>query len=256
VDKLLYVLRGGKLSHQVEVYDTHLYRFQRSINVPGLGSKVDMTACARHYCAYLTDASNRCIHRVALPHGADVANWRVPDTPSCLSVTDTHSLLVTFDVVRKIREFTTDGQLLREIQLPQDFLTPRHAIQRSSGEFLVCHGRLDRGDPVHRVCSIDADGHVVQSYGGRKGSGRRQINSPTHIAVGRNGFVFVADFNNQRVLLLSPALSLVREVLSREQLKWLPLRLWLDSAGGTLYVGVNEYKNGKHIAGQVVVVSV
>ena len=255
LDNLLYVLRGGTLSHQVEVYDTASYRFQRCITIPGLGNKVDMIACTCNCCAYLSDSSNERIHRVALPDGADVTSWPVYDTPSCLSVTQRTSLLVTFDVVRKIKEYTTDGKLLRQIHLPRDFLTPRHTIHLSSGELVVCHGRIDRGDPVHRVCSIRTDGHIFESYGGPRGSGPHQMNSPTHLAVGRHGFVFVADFNNQRVLLLSPMLTFVREVLSREQLAWMPLRLWLDSDRRILYVGVNEYINDKHTAGRVVVVS-
>ena len=93
-------------------------------------------------------------------------------------------------------------------------------------------------------------GHVVQSYGGPKGSGTEQVSSPTHLAVDRNGSVFVADFNNKRVLLLSPELTFVREILS--QLRWAPLRLWLDPDERRLYVGINKYKDGKHTAGNVV----
>ena len=252
LDNVLYVLRGGKLSPQIEVCDTDLYHFQRCITIPGLGNKVDMIACARNCCAYLSDSSNERIHRVGLPHGADVTSWPVYNKPSCLSVTHGTSLLVTFDVVLKIKEYTTDGKLLREIQLPRDFLTPRHTIQLSSGELVVCHGR--HVHQVHRVCSIRSDGHVVESYGGPRGSGLHQLNTPTHLAVGRHGFVFVADFNNRRVLLLSPMLTFVREVLSREQLAWMPLRLYHNSDRRILYVGVNEYINDKHI-GRVVVVS-
>ena len=61
------------------------------------------------------------------------------------------------------------------------------------------------------------------------------MNVPAHLAVDRNGFDFVADVNNQRVLLLSPALTFVRDVLSLEQLKWCPVRLWLDSDSCLLY---------------------
>ena len=118
----------------------------------------------------------------------------------------------------------------------------------------MCHG--DPGDPVHRVCLIGSDGRVVKSYGGQKGSGTLQMNVPAHLAVDRNGFVFVADVINDRVLLLSPALSFVREVLSREQVRWTPERLWLDSDRRRLYVTVSEVKHGKSTAGRVVVVSV
>ena len=79
---------------------------------------------------------------------------------------------------------------------------------------------------------------------------------PAHLAVDRNGFVFVADLNNYRVLLLSPALTFVREVLSRDQLKRKPLRVWLDSDIRRLYVAVIKWESVAYIPGRVVVVSV
>ena len=103
LDNLLYVLRDVKTSEQIEVYDTDSYRLQRCLTVPGLRSIDDMTVCAHNSCAYISDWSNNCIHRVELPHGADVTNWPVNDVPTCLSVTDTHSVLVTCYEVRKIR---------------------------------------------------------------------------------------------------------------------------------------------------------
>jgi len=190
---------------------------------------------------------------VALINDA-VTNWSVYDTYEGLSVTDTHSVLVTCDKVRKIKEFSTDGKLLRQIQLPEDVVSPWHTIQLSSGEFIVSQGIT--GDPLHRVCLIDSNGHVVKSYGGPKGSGTQQVDVPVHLAVDRNGFVFVADLNNDRVLLLSPALTFVREVLSREQLKWSPLRMWLDYDRYRLYVGVNEWKDNRFSAGKVAVVDI
>ena len=164
LDNLLYVLRAGKTSGQIEVYDMDSYRLQRCLSVPRLKSVDDMTACAYNSCAYISDWSDNCIHRVGLPHGTHVTNWHVNDKPANLSVTDTHSVLVTCYEVRKIQEFSTDGKLLREIQLPQDVLSPMHTVQLSNGQLVVCHGLP--ADPVHRVCLIGSDGHVVKSYGG------------------------------------------------------------------------------------------
>ena len=81
------------------------------------------------------------------------------------------------------------------------------------------------------------------------------MNAPLHIAVDRNEFVFVADINNYRVLLLSPQLTYVRDVVSREQLRWVPIRFDLDADRRRLYVAVNEIKDSKFTAGRVVVVS-
>ena len=248
LENLVYVMRN-KESEQIAVYDADRYRLQRKITVRHLNTGSDMAACPYYRCLYISGIDDQWLHRVAAVDDC-VTNWRVNDgVPEFISVTDTHSVLVTCGEARKIQEFSTDGKLLRQIQLPEDVVLPRHTIQLSSGEFIVCHGDA----PVHRVCLIDSNGHVVKSYGGPKGSGTQQMNVPAHLAVDRNGFVFVADLYNDRVLLLSPALTFVREVLSREQLKCSPRSLWLDSDRRRLYVAVNRLEDDA--SGQVVVVS-
>ena len=115
-------------------------------------------------------------------------------------------------------------------------------------------------DPVdlHRVCLVGSDGQVVKSYGGQWGPGSGELDFPRHMAVDKDGFVFVADSGNQRVLLLSPLLTYVREIVSREQLKWEPVRLFLDCDRRRLYVAENRADNddGDYTAGRVVVISV
>jgi len=152
-----------------------------------------------------------------------------------------------------IKEFITDGQILREVVLPDDVVSPWHSVQLSSGEFIVCHGKS--GDPLHRVCLISSDGHVVKSFGGPKGSSSQEMNVPIRLAVDKNEFVFVADFN-RRVLLLSPSLTFVRQVVSPEQLSGWPLSVHLDVDRQRLHVADNQYKASKFTAGRVVVFSV
>jgi len=252
LDNLIYVLHH-KASQQISVYDVDSYRLQRTINVPCISVMNDMVACSYCHCLYISGGSDKCVHRVALPND-DVTHWPVNDEPARLSVTDTHSVLVTCYAVSKIKEFSTGGKLLREIQLPQDVTSPFHTVQLSNGQFIVCHG--DLGDPVHRVCLIGSDGCVVKSFGGPKGSGSQQMHVPCHLAVDRNGFVFVVDAINDRVLLLSPELTFVRDVVSRDQLRWEPLRMFLDVNRRSLYVADNNWNDDKWTVGRVVIVSV
>ena len=128
LDNLLCVLRHGMSSDQIEVYDKDSYRLQRKLTVHGLSSAVDITACSHNCCAYVSDGGNACVHRVALPAGADVRSWPVNDTPARLSVTGLHSVLVTCNKVSKTKEFSTDGRLLRQLQLPGDVTSPEHAV--------------------------------------------------------------------------------------------------------------------------------
>jgi len=245
----IYLLRR-KERDQVEVYNAITYRLERCLTVPNARYFTDMTSCEHNRCVYI---GGYVVHRLDV-QGA-VTRWAVNDEPWGLSVNAAHNVSVTCPRVRKIKEFSSHGDLLRELTLPDDVTWPLHAIQTRSGQFIVCHGV--GGDPVHRVCMISADGrHIVHSHGGQRGSDTDQYNVPVHLAVDDNEFVFVADSDNHRVTLLSPTLEYVRQVVSRDQLKAPPWSLYLDTRQRLLYVVVREYEEGMWRGGHAAVFSV
>ena len=116
---------------------------------------------------YIGDNIVKCVHRLDV-QGA-VTQWDVNDSPSGLSANAAHNVLVTCFVVRKIKEFSSHGDLLRELT-PRDVIVTWHAIQTRSGQFIVSHGSY--GDPVHRVCMISAEGrHIVSASSRSKSPG-------------------------------------------------------------------------------------
>jgi len=237
----IYLLRE-KERDQVEVYDVTTYRLQRCLTVPYAGSFTDMTSCVHNRCVYIGGYNGDCVHR--LDEQGALTQWDVNDQLWGLSVNTAHNVLVTCPLVRKIKEFSSHGDLLRELTLPDGVIMPLHAIQTRSGQFIVSHGGLD--DPAHRVCVISADGrHIVHLHGGHWGSDTDQYNEPHHLAVDDNESVFVADYCNRRVTLLTPTLKYVREVVSRDQLKGGPRYLYLDTRQRLLYVADNELDKGK-----------
>ena len=248
----VFVLRPKRGRDQVEVYDVVAFRLQRFLTVPNSRGFADMTSCEHYHCVYISDHCVECIHRVEVDEQGAATQWPVNHKPHGLSVTKAHNLLVTCRVVRKIKEFSSHGDLLREMTLPDDVINPWHAIQLTSGQFIVCHGDLD--DAVHRVCLMSPDGReIVHLHGGQPGSDTGQYNVPFHLAVDDTEFVFVADINNRRVTLLSPTLNYIRQVVSRDKLRWEPYCLHLDVQRRRLYVTDNEWKDDELIAGHVVV---
>jgi len=122
-----------------------------------------------------------------------------------------------------------------------------------SGQFIVCHGSRQFGAAIHRVCMISADGSdIVHSHGGQPGSDTDQFDVPLRLAVDSDESLFVVDVNNRRVTLLSPTLDYVRRVVSGDQLKWQPNRVYLDAENHCLYVADSDWKSK---AGRVVVFS-
>ena len=250
----IYVLRWKeRRCDQVEVYNVTSYRLERCLTVPNARGFTDMTSCEHYLCVYIGDPFVKCVHSLNV-HGIST-RFAVYDEPAGLSVNTAHNVLVTCPHVRKIKEFSSICGLLREFSLPLVVVHPLHAIQTRSGQFVVCHG--SRGDQIHRVCMISADGHhIVHSHGGCRGIDSGQYSFPNHLAVDDNESVFVADMENRRVRLLSPTLEYIRQVVSPDQLKWCPVRLYLDAKRRRLYAADCEWKVDKYAGGQVVVVSV
>jgi len=233
VDDELFVLLGQDVN-QVAVFSFSDYNVQRRLSVPGLKAcdLNDMTSCVRYKCLYMSDFDNSCIHRYDLS-SSDIIQWKVPGSPCGLSVTPSCNLLVTCREPRKLVELSADsGQCVREITLQSDIMCPRHYVQLTTGQYVVCHGFCDEG--LHRVCLVGDDGKVTRSYGGQCGSDVGQLNTPRHLAVDKDSqCIFVADRINHRVVLLSPTLEFVRYV--NEKLSW-PSRLYLDQSTRRLFV--------------------
>ena len=276
LDDEIYLLRFKDDRDQVEVCDATTYKLLRYLNVPNLRGLSDMTICGHYRCLYVADGcADDCVHRLGLNGGA-TTQWPINDEPAGLSVNKAHNVLVTCNAARMIKEFSSHGNLLREITIPGDIINPWHAVQLTSGQFIVCHGML--GDEVHRVCKISADGsYIVNSHGGQPGSHPAcQYNVPIRLEVDDKEFVFVVDKGNRRVTLLSPTLDYMRQVVpsdklklgplhcihqdgsrqSRDRRKRGPLRLHLDVRRQRLYVAVDKFKDGKNTSGRVVVFSV
>jgi len=250
LDNEIFLLRP-RGRDQIEVYDVITYRLQRCLTVPNARGFIDITSCEHYHCLYIGDPRVECVHRLDVDGAA--TQWPVNGEPRGLSVNAAHNVIVTCRRVRKIKEFSSHGDLRRELTLPDDVINPRHTIQSRSGQFIVCHGA--GSDQLHRVCMISADGrHIVHSHGGQRGSFIGQYYVPHHLAVDNDECVYVVDF--RRVTLLSPTLSYIREVVSSDQLKWQPLRLYLDVQRRRLYVTDDECKGNKLIAGRAVVFSV
>ena len=237
----IYVLRS-KERNQIEVYDVITYRFQRCLTVQDARVFTDMTSCEHCLCVYIANHFGACVHRLDLDGSA--TQWAVNDKPNGLSVNTAHNVLVTCRDVRKIKEFSSHGEMLRRISFPDDVTHPWHAVQLASSQFIVCHSDLDNA--IHQVSMISADGrHIVHSHGGQRGSDIGQYSKPRHLAVDSREFVFVADSDNRRVTLLSPTLNYVRQILAGGELTGGPGRLCLDVRRRLLHVADNGKRTGR-----------
>ena len=113
------------------------------------------------------------------------------------------NVIVICNVSNRLKEYTTHGQIVREVSLRGGITQPWHALQLNGDQFLVSHGGAS--DEKRRVCAFSVDGSVKRFNDGRSEAAaiRGQMNFPRHPAVDGNGLVFVADVNSEIVLKMN-----------------------------------------------------
>ena len=252
LDNKLYLLRVRD-SDQIEIYDvvcpSPRFTLQRCLSLPRLyrDDWNDMTSSGKHLCLYVSNFSMNRIQRVD-PDDGSVTLWPMPDPPCGLSMTRDDNLLVTFQETRKpgkVLEIDGSGKCIRKVVFEEGVLWMWHAIEvRSSvpaqGQYVICHGYYDQHDHCVSLVGSD-DGRKFRSYGGIPGADANQLYVPYHLAVDPDGFVFVADHHNRRVVVLSAQLDFVSCVASRDnELKSQPRRLCYDVKSRLLYVGQDD----------------
>ena len=228
------VFVGRINSQQVEVYDAVTFTLQRRITVQGLGSDIyGMTACDRNKCLYLSKCINSNVHRVELSGSNAVKTWSVARGPRGLSVNIAHNLVVACRGANKLQEYTTHGSLVREIRLQSGATPPWHAVQLSTGDYVVSQ---DTSPGV--VSVVGADGQVRHSYGQSHTSDVGQMKNPSNLTVTKNDDILVADEDNNRIVSINRSTGCVHELaLSVDGGIQHPFGLCLDESRGRLYVG-------------------
>lgn len=235
----LFVVRH-RSQQQIEEYDADDFTLKRNVPVHGLRKAYGLESCAVHKCLYASNYSNKYVYRVDM-YSADTPStsyWPVGHYPSGLSVNSASNVLVTCSRVNQIEEYSTEGKLIRQINLHQlGAIFPLHCVQLSTEQFIVSH--------QHRVCIVDASGTLQRSYGSSiAGAADGELNYPVGLARIKNGCVLVADRCNNRIVLLDSSLTASR-VLPLQFYGGMnnPWTLHFDESRGRLYVG--EYDGSR-----------
>jgi len=208
---------------------------QRYVNVPSSTSTFrDLAACEFNQCLYVSEESNQMIHKVSPVTNNTVKQWCVNGQPHGVSVNRAHNLLVACQTTHKVQEYTTDGALVREINLQPDITFPAHVVQLRGDEFgITQHGS------VHRYCVVSSDGKIVKSIGDG------QMHTPYGFAVSKDGSkVFVADYGQNRISLLNSKSLSIEQLPAAFSVSFNgPYCIHFDARAGVMYVG--EWGGGR-----------
>lgn len=271
LDNELYVLR--RRTPYIDVYEVSSYKLSRRLPVNNLRNPLDVAACVQMKRVYVVDGldpSGKVFAVETQPAADDAAasgssssssstSWSVGEMAMNVSVTSTATVVVTCGKVAQLREFTHDGQLLRQMALNSELVSAQHAVQLPDPDrFVVCHGWMD--DSLHRVCVVDAqdpDSPPTHVYGGQRGSAsRNSLHDASHLGVdSQQQCIFVVDMGNKRVAAFDFTLQLLADVPVVDK-KRLPSRICLDEQRSLLYVACNEWKDVFWTSGSVNVFNV
>jgi DNA-binding beta-propeller fold protein YncE len=231
----LYV--GRQCQSVIEVYDVTTLSFRRSLSIPGLQCVLDMASCPECDVVYISDQYTNMIN--AINESGDVVfSWSVVRPAWGLSVNSQLNVVVVAIFSEQLQLFTLRGEFLRSLYLHPSITYMWQGIQLDDDRYVVVHGTSNTG--LNRVCIVNGNGGIIQSYGRNEGSGIGQLYQPLRMLL-FGGSLIVADRHNDRVVLfdVSP-LTYVRELISTRDTQSQPYRLAISDDGTRLFVAYEE----------------
>lgn len=227
VDDKIYVLSGSIGS--VLVYQARdPFSFIDEIAIPEITSPWDIAGSSESSCLYISDKDTSCVWKVSLTEvekdgwfGSEryehlVSRWLCGiSEPHTLSISnDGTMLLLLVGNPPRLETYDHDSTLIRSLELPLDVEDPRHALESSTGTYVISYGWS--GTKTQGLVELASDGRVLRTN--EPLNEWQQLKNPHHLAIDAENRVYVADFYNNRVLLLDSNLHWdQREVLTEDK---------------------------------------
>ena len=244
----LYILRDRD-DNQITVHSTIDFAFLHQLSVDG-GRKnymPDLTSCPQKQCLYVANShmDEYGIHRLGLD--GSVSKWPLSCNPVSMSVTRSSYLLVLCyppdvddddndDVEKLLLLSSESGECVRTIspQLPATCQLS-HSVQVTDDQYLVCYSPTysDEDWKKGRIVWLDGDGKVVRGTDETLPMGYL-----SHMALDRDGFLFVGDYISNLVLLFDPFLEYICNIT--DEIPVGSQHLAYDELTRRLYLGNNN----------------
>jgi len=253
--------------HAIRVYQNrNPFRLNARIDLSFVQNPEDIGSSDVENCFFVHDLRQKSVWKIARfggnnPNFLDIAH--LSERPPTLSVSsDGQELLIlTLTSLEIYRVFGLEGAVQKPlliVQLPSDIGDPRHAVETSSGHFIILHSLVKyvgekQMKQMLAVSKVTRDGRLVVRRVVPKNTEHEPSRS-CYLALDSNARVFVADENNDRVFVLDSDLSWIQNLCSTEDVDKSirrPFRLCYDKVERQLIVaetlsrvGVNIYSIG------------
>jgi len=239
----IYVLCGVYYSapNVIRVFeDRNPFCLQNEIEIKQIISLDDIGSNENENCLYVCDILKQCVWKVIRGIRGDqyeIIKWLITDyEPRTLSVSSGGQLLMINSSSHRLMIYGSDAELIRSVQLPIEIKNPQHAVETSIGNIIIIHYEKKEvvGEADVRLTKEDKD-HLNRKEGKRVSSIRQmikklivskltrdgqivirrlipsteshEVNDPAYLSIDSDDRVFVADYSNNRVILLDSDLQ-------------------------------------------------
>jgi len=245
-DKIFVIYR--ELPFIVVYMSQQPYTRLPNIHINGLKKPRDIAAGSS--CLYVSDPDSKAIWRVKAAD-SKVDQWLSGLKAVSVSVTSEEKLvlMVVVDMQGSMaeRDYNHGGEILiysagavkeTVIELSPDITTPHCVVMTTRNTFVVSYGYW--WHEMNRVCEVDMTGRMLKAFGSLPGEGVGQLNTPFQLSLDDEERIIVADFHNNRILLLTKQLMLQHVLVTWPDTDDAagPFRLHYDRQSGHLLVGL------------------
>ena len=218
-----------------------------NIKLEGMKKPWDMAVSKLSRSVFISDRDNRCLWRIQMP-GRKISRWEVALMPCTMSTSSSDMLIVcVFDRHYYLTLYRpSDVMFIEQISLPPEVKGLTCAVQMLNGNFVISYSMKNDSDS-YIISELSADGkNFIRSFD-QPSTGSNQLNywTPIQLSIDEDENIFVADLENDRVVLLNSRLTGVQILLKRDQhsIKE-PVRLCYVREKQQLIVGQERVEGG------------
>jgi hypothetical protein len=168
-----------------------------------------IAGCNYHNCFYVDEHCRNYIHKYRLDNPSQPIKWIVPNGIFSLShASESHQVIASFVDFGKIYVYTSDGELMKAINLgTMNLSTPQHCVEISAGTYIVC---CEDEMKKELVCLLNQEGCIKRFD--KISSNAKSNPAYRYLSLHKSGRIFLVDRSNNSIIVLNPQLQGVGEI--------------------------------------------